>query len=200
MALALGAEKEPAAASRSDFANPPVAEQAPPSRDQKPLNSGEIQRNQKPLPNLPTCPGSHREKLNLARKRRRTLPCAMDSYKELPLNAETITTRRANIRRDAGPVLPVDVKKQLRAVVRALARSAAIAEHTAANVSSSMIRSSGRLDSVHSAGGLGRLTRRPVSGSFMKLCLFQTIRPTYSGFCRMPFFRFRLPPIVEAFQ
>ena len=49
--------KEPAATSRSDFANPPVAEQAPPSRDQKPLNSGEIQRNQKPLPNLPTCPG-----------------------------------------------------------------------------------------------------------------------------------------------
>ena len=133
MALALGAEKEPAAASRSDFANPPVAEQAPPSRDQKPLNSGEIQRNQKPLPNLPTCPGSHREKLNLARKRRRTLPCAMDSYKELPLNAETITTRRGDFRRDAGPVLSVDVKKQLRAVVRALARSAAIAEHTAEN-------------------------------------------------------------------
>ena len=56
----------------------------------------------------------------------------MDSYKELPLNAETITTRRVNIRRDAGPVLPVDVKKQLRAVVRALARSAAIAEHKTA--------------------------------------------------------------------
>ena len=46
--------KEPAAASGSDFANPSVAEQAPPSRDQKPLNSGEVQRNQKPLPNLPT--------------------------------------------------------------------------------------------------------------------------------------------------
>ena len=57
----------------------------------------------------------------------------MDSYKELALNAETVTKRRADFRRDAGPVLSVDVKKQLRAVVRALARSAAIAEHTAEN-------------------------------------------------------------------
>jgi len=56
----------------------------------------------------------------------------MDSYKELPLNAETITARRADFRRDAGPVSSVDVKKQLRAVVRALARSAAIAEHKTA--------------------------------------------------------------------
>jgi len=55
--------KEPATASRSDFANPLVAEQALPSRDQKPLNSGEVERNQKSLPNLqyravsPACPG-----------------------------------------------------------------------------------------------------------------------------------------------
>ena len=56
----------------------------------------------------------------------------MDSYKEFPLNAETITTRRADFRRDAWSALSVDVKKQVRAVVRALARSAAIAEHKTA--------------------------------------------------------------------
>ena len=57
---------------------------------------------------------------------------AMNSYKELPLNAETITKRRAEFGRGAWSELSVDVKKQLRAVVRALARSAAIAEHKTA--------------------------------------------------------------------
>ena len=56
----------------------------------------------------------------------------MDNYKELPLNAETITRRRAEFGRDAWSALSVEVKKQLRAVVRALARSAAIAEHKTA--------------------------------------------------------------------
>ncbi len=53
----------------------------------------------------------------------------MDNYKEFPLIAETITARRAGSGRDAWSALSVDVKTQLRAVVRALARSAAFAEH-----------------------------------------------------------------------
>jgi hypothetical protein len=56
----------------------------------------------------------------------------MDSYKELSRNAETITSRRGDFGRDAWSGLSVDVKNQLRAVVRALARSAAIAEHKTA--------------------------------------------------------------------
>jgi hypothetical protein len=56
----------------------------------------------------------------------------MDSYKELPLNGDTITRRRADFGRDAWSALSVDVKKQLRAIVRALARSAAVAEHKTA--------------------------------------------------------------------
>jgi len=59
-------------------------------------------------------------------------PLSMNSYNELPLNAETITKRRAEFGRDAWSPLSVDVKKQLQAVVRALARSAAIAEHKTA--------------------------------------------------------------------
>ncbi|KRQ01313.1 hypothetical protein AOQ73_18350 [Bradyrhizobium pachyrhizi] len=53
---------------------------------------------------------------------------------------------------------------------------------------------------IHSSRGFSRLMRLPVSGSFMKLWRFQTMRPTYSSFCRMPFMRLRLPAMVEAFQ
>jgi hypothetical protein len=36
--------------------------------------------------------------------------------------------------------------------------------------------------------------------SQMKDCRYQMIRPAYSSFCKMPFIRFRLPPIVDAFH
>jgi hypothetical protein len=71
---------------------------------------------------------------------------------------------------------------------------------TAFHVSSLIMRSSGTSATIHSDDGFGRLMRRPFSGFLMKLCRFQTIRPTYSSFWRMPFRRFRLPPIVDAFQ
>jgi hypothetical protein len=41
----------------------------------------------------------------------------MDNYKELPLNAETITGRRAEFGRDAWSALSLEVKEQLGAVV-----------------------------------------------------------------------------------
>jgi hypothetical protein len=79
---------------------------------------------------------TQKEKLNLSNRRakaRANAPCAMDHYKELPVSAEAIA-RRADYRRDAGngPALSQDVNKQLRIIVRALARSAAIAEHKSA--------------------------------------------------------------------
>ncbi len=64
----------------------------------------------------------------------------MNRYKELPVSAEELPVsaeamaRRADFRPDAGTgsALSQDVNKQLQVLVRALARSAAIAEHRSA--------------------------------------------------------------------
>ena len=80
--------------------------------------------------------------------------------------------------------------------VRMTCRVRACRSLAAVHRSSGTIRRSGTSFTIHSAGGLIRATRLPVSGFLTNRCRFQTRRPTYSSLFSRPVPRFAFPLIV----